>query len=47
MGATRHKAVTSRFPQPGGNRTSEAQGVVFDPTLGAWAWKPLPLMTLQ
>ena len=34
MGATPHKAVTSRFPQPGENRTSEAPGVVFDPTLG-------------
>ena len=34
MGATPHKAVTSRFPQAGGNRTSEAPGVVFDPTTG-------------
>ena len=34
MGETPHKAVTSRFPQPGGNRTSEAPRVVFDPTLG-------------
>ena len=34
MGATPHKAVTNRFPQVGGNRTSEAPGVVFDPTLG-------------
>ena len=34
MGATPHKAVTNRFPQEGGNRTSEAPGVVFDPTLG-------------
>ena len=32
MGATPHKAVTNRFPQVGGNRTSEAPGVVFDPT---------------
>ena len=32
MGATSHKAVTNRFPQEGGNRTSEAPGVVFDPT---------------
>ena len=31
-GATPHKAVTNRFPQVGGNRTSEAPGVVFDPT---------------
>ena len=34
MGATPHKAVTNRFPQAGGNRTSEAPGVVFDPTIG-------------
>ena len=34
MGATPHKAVTNRFPQVGGNQTSEAPGVVFDPTTG-------------
>ena len=34
MGATPHKAVTNCFPQAGGNRTSEAPGVVFDPTTG-------------
>ena len=34
MGATPHKAVTNSFLQAGGNRTSEAPGVVFDPTLG-------------
>ena len=34
MGAIPHKAVTNRFPQEGGNRTSEAPRVVFDPTLG-------------
>ena len=34
MGATPHKAVTNCFPQVGGNRTSEAPGVVFDPTTG-------------
>ena len=34
MGATSHKTVTNRFPQVGGKRTSEAQGVVFDPTTG-------------
>ena len=34
MGAIPHKAVTNRFPQTGGNQTSEAPGVVFDPTLG-------------
>ena len=32
VGATPHKTVTNRFPQVGGNRTSEAAGVVFDPT---------------
>ena len=34
MGATPHKAVTNRFPQVGGNRTSEAPRVIFDPTTG-------------
>ena len=34
MGATPHKAVTNRIPQEGTNRTSEASGVVFDPTTG-------------
>ena len=34
MGAIPHKAVTNRFPQEGGNRTSEAPGVVFNPTTG-------------
>ena len=34
MGATPLKAVTNHFPQVGGNRTSEAPGVVFDPTEG-------------
>ena len=34
MGAIPHKAVTNRFPQEGGNRTSEAPRVVFDPTIG-------------
>ena len=32
--ATPHKAVTNRFPQVKGNRTSETPGVVFDPTTG-------------
>ena len=32
MGAIPPKAVTNRFPQVGGNQTSEAPGVVFDPT---------------
>ena len=34
MGATPNKTVTNRFPQEGGNRTSEAPGVVFDPIIG-------------
>ena len=34
MGATPHKAVTNRFPQEGGNQTSEAPGVIFDPIIG-------------
>ena len=34
MGATPDKAVTNRFPQVGGNQTSEAPGVIFDPTIG-------------
>ena len=34
MGAIPHKAVTNRFPQEGGNRTSEAPRVIFDPTIG-------------
>ena len=34
MGATPHKAVTNHFLQEGGNRTSEAPGVVFDPIIG-------------
>ena len=32
MGATPHKAVTNCFPQVGGKRTSQAPGVVFNPT---------------
>ena len=34
MGAIPLKAVTNRFPQVGGNPTSEAPGVVFDATQG-------------
>ena len=45
MGATPHKAVTNRFPHEGGNQTSEAPGVVFDPIIGEGAWKPLFPMT--
>ena len=46
MGATPHKAVTNRFPQVGGNRTSEAPGAVFDPTLGDEGVETPPPMTL-
>ena len=43
VGATPHKAVTNRFPQEGGNRTSEAPGVVFDPIIGEEGMEtPLP-----
>ena len=34
MGAIPPKAVISFFPQVGGNRTTEALEVVFDPTIG-------------
>ena len=34
MGAIPHKAVTNRFLPSGENKTSEAPGVVFDPTIG-------------
>ena len=34
MGAIPHKAVTNRFPQVEGNRTSEDPGVVFNPAQG-------------
>ena len=34
MGATPPKTVTNRFPRVGGNRTTEASEVIFDPTLG-------------
>ena len=34
IGATPHKAVTNRFSQEGGNQTSEASGVIFDPIIG-------------
>ena len=47
MGAT-YKAVTNRFPQEGGNRTSEAPGVVFDPTTGGEGVEtPLPNDSLK
>ena len=48
MGATPHKAVTNRFPQEGGNRTSEAPGVIFDPTTGDGGMEtPLPNDSLK
>ena len=34
MGAIPHKAVTNHFLPTGENKTSEAPGVVFDPTIG-------------
>ena len=34
MGAIPPKAVTNRFPQVGGNRTTEASEVIFDPIQG-------------
>ena len=43
MGAIPPKAVTNRFPQTEENKTSEAPGVVFDPTTGEGGVKtPLP-----
>ena len=42
MRATPHKAVTNRFPQVGGNRISEAPGVVFDPTTKGEGIETLP-----
>ena len=43
MGSTPHKAVTNRFPQEGGNQTSEAPGVVFNPIIGKGGVEtPLP-----
>ena len=48
MGATPHKAVTNCFPQEGGNRTSEAPGVVFDPIIGEGGVEtPLPIGLLE
>ena len=43
MGAIPHKAVTNHFLPTGENRTSEAPGVVFDPTIGEEGMEtPLP-----
>ena len=33
MGAIPHKAVTNRFLPTGENKTSEAPGAIFDPTI--------------
>ena len=46
MGATPPKPVTSRFPQVGGNRTTEASEVVFDPIQGDKGVETPPSMTL-
>ena len=40
-GATPYKAVTNRFPQVGGNQTTEAPKV--DPTLGDEGLEPPPM----
>ena len=40
MGAIPLKAVTNPIPREEENPTSEAPGVVFDPTIGEGAWKP-------
>ena len=45
MGPIPPKAVINRFPQVGGNRTTEASEVIFDPPKGTRAWKPLLPMT--
>ena len=45
VGATPHKAVTNRFPQVVGNQTSEAPGVVFDPTTKGEGVETPPPMT--
>ena len=47
MGATPLKAVTISFPQVGGNRISEAPGVVFNPTPGDEVVETPPPMTPQ
>ena len=47
MGAAPHKAVTSPFSQVGGKQTSEAPGVVFDPTpMGKGVETPPPMTPL-
>ena len=44
MGVIPPKAVINRFPQVGGNQTTEASGVVFDPIQrGEGMETPLPM----
>ena len=45
MGAIHPKAVTNCFPQVGGNRTTEASEVVFDPIQGDEGVETPPPMT--
>ena len=48
MGAIPPKAVINRFPQVGGNRTTEASGVVFNPIQeGEAVETPLPNDSLK
>ena len=47
MGVSPLQAVTNRFPQVGGNRTTEASEVIFDLTLGDEGVEPLLPMTPQ
>ena len=48
MGAIPPKAVISCFPQVGGNRTTEASGVVFNPIQGGEGVEtPLPNDSLK
>ena len=45
MGAIPPKAVINRFPQVGGNRTTETSEVVLDPTQGDEGVETPPPMT--
>ena len=48
MGPTPHKAVSNHFHQVGNNQTSEAPGVIFDPTTGGEGMEtPLPSDSLK
>ena len=47
MGATPPKAVINRFPQSGGNRTTEAPEVVLDLIPGGEGVETPPPMTPQ